>query len=505
MQLDLDLVAKHLKCKPWRKISNQVISSASQILDHWLPPILPHLVKEDFLEFFKNKLSGKMGWLRSCVDSSFTKFKVEFGLGGYRGLPDFIDWDNKLDGQFLEHMLPLLQSIAECTNTPITTAQFFMLATELCKFSNFPLSSLDVSIIKTFNQMPTITVPALARLLGKSYKKVRNRWKRLQKLGICKIQAKINYPILGLVPVIIELHDSKSAIRSPYLVSRLELSGDLRCRFFMMAVPEKALSALSHFLDSHFGTTHTLYVVKDLGQIVEFTHYHIIKEDWNIDWKKLLIGVHLLHNDWIAQDTSYYDEEEHQTLRLYFPDDKDKRLIPILMSDARVKLEKLAQISGMSIAQASRRKSKLVELGVLRLEPLIRRVGLIEDIVIRMKKGDARINGLVKELPQAWIRQITEFRSGNKEILVYATLPAGSFALMRYYLSRYLQTESDIYISSPASGGWPLSFEPFDVRNGQWMWQDPVIVEEPKISQFEILPEINQTPNERLTRGDSLK
>jgi len=505
MRLDLDLVAKHLNCKPWRKLSDNTILSASQILNHWLPPILPNPVREDFLEFFKNKLSGKLGWLRSCVDSSFTKFKVKFGPGGYRGLPDFLDWDSKLDGQFLEQMLPLLQSIAECTKTPITTAQFFMLATELCKFSNFPLSSLDVCIIKTFSQMPTITVPALARLLGNSYKKVRNRWKRLQRLGICRIQAKVNYQILGLVPVIIELHDLKSAIRSPYLVSRLELSGDLKCRFFMMAVPEEKLSTLSHFLDSHFGTTHTLYVVKDMGQIVEFTHYQISKENWNIDWKKLLISVHLLHNDWVDQDTSYYDNDEGQTLRLYLPDDKDKRLIPVLMSDARVKLEKLAQIAGMSIAQASRRKSKLIDLGVLNLEPLIRRVGLIEDIVIRIKKRDARIHGLVKELPQAWIRQLTEFRSGTKEILVYATLPAGSFALMRYYLSRYLQTESDIYISSPASGGWPLSFEPFDVRTGHWMWQDPVIVEEPRISNFEIQSEINQTPRQGLAGGDSLK
>ena len=273
----------------------------------------------------------------------------------------------------------------------------------------------------------------------------------------------------------------------------------------MMTVPEEELSTLSHFLDSHFGTTHTLHVVKDKGQIVEFTQYQIDKENWNIDWKKLLIGVHLLHNDWIDQDTLFHDNDEYQTLRLYLPDDKDKRLIPVLMSDARVKLEKLAQIAGMSIAQASRRKSKLVELGVLRLEPLIRRVGLIEDIVIRIKKRDARIHGLVKELPQAWIRQLTEFRSGNKEILVYATLPAGSFALMRYYLNRYLPTESDIYICSPASGGWPLSFEHFDVKNGQWMWEDPVIFEDSKISQLEILPEIDQTQKEGLASGGSLK
>jgi hypothetical protein len=273
----------------------------------------------------------------------------------------------------------------------------------------------------------------------------------------------------------------------------------------MMAIPEEKLSTLSHFLDSHFGTTHTLYVTKDMGQIVEFTHYQINKGNWNIDWKKLLIGVHLLHNDWIEQGNSYYDHEQCQSHRLYFPDGKDKRIIPVLMSDARVKLEKLAQIAGMSIAQASRRKSKLVELGVLTLEPLVRRIGLIEDIVIRIKKRDARIHGLVKELPQAWIRQLTEFRSGNKEILVYATLPPGSFALMRYYLSRYLQTESDIYISSPASGGWPLSFEPFDATNGQWMWQDPVIVEDSKISQLEILPEIDQTQNEGFTSGGSLK
>jgi hypothetical protein len=164
----------------------------------------------------------------------------------------------------------------------------------------------------------------------------------------------------------------------------------------------------------------------------------------------------------------------------------------MLMSDARVKLEKLAQIAGMSIAQASRRKANLVEVGVLRLEPLIRRIGLIEDIVIRIKKEESRILGLIRELPQAWIRQLTELRSGKREILVYTTLPAGSFTLMRYYLSRYLQTESDIYISSPASGGWPLSFDTFDVTKSQWVWQPPVIIEDSKISQLEISSKIDQ-------------
>ncbi len=494
MRITPDLVAKHLKCMPWREISNRSISSTNQLLDHWLPPILPDIVKEDFFEFVVNKILGKLGWLRSSVDSSFTRFKVKFEPGGYRGLSDFIEWNDKLDDQFLEQMIPLLQSIAKCTNSQLTVEQFYMLATELCKFTNFPLTSLDISIIKTFSQMPMITIPALARLLGISYKKARSRWSRLRRLNICNIQSKINYQIVGLIPVFIELFDLNSAIRSPYLLSRIELLGNSKRVIYFMVVPEEELGTLSKFLDSHFGTTHTLYTVEDLGQTVEFTHYQTKAGNWNIDWRKLFLGAHLLHN-YTECDLLSSDEVEPQPTRLYLPDEKDKKLIPVLLSDALIRLEKLAQISKMSISQASRRKTKLLELGVLRLEPLIRRVGLIEDVIIRVKEKDARILGIIDELPQAWIRQLTEYHTGNKELFLYATLPAGSFALMRYYLNKYLQTESDVSISGPENGGWPLTFEAFDTEKGNWIWQEPIIVQNPKLVAFDM--ETRSNPSQK--------
>lgn len=500
MRLTLDLVVKHLKCRPWRKIADHALSSPSQILDHWLPPILPQMIREDLVEFFTNKISGNVGWLRSCMDSSFTKFKVDFGPGGYRGLPDFVEWDGKLDGQFLEHMFPLLQSIAQCTSSPLTVEQFYMLASELCKFTNFPLTSLDISIIKTLCQMPMITIPALARILRISYKRTRNRWNRLRRLNICRITSKVNYRLLGLVPAFIKVHDLKSTIRSPYILSQIELSGNSKSILYFMVVPEEQLGTLSKFLNSHFGTTHTLYLVDDGGQAIEFTHYQINSGNWNIDWRKLFIGAHLLHNNGSSPNTSFPHAVKHSP-RLYLPDAKDKQLIPVLMADARMKLEKLAQIAGMSISQASRRKSKLIELGVLQPEPLIRRVGLIEDVIIRTEEADERMLGIINELPQAWIRHLTEYNSGNKEILFYTTLPAGSFSQIRYYLNKYLKTESDIYISGPENGGWPLTFETFDIEQGGWAWQEPVIVENHEIRAFEIKSQLPQSKEPRLRTG----
>ncbi|MFW9830178.1 MAG: hypothetical protein ACFFD8_00120 [Candidatus Thorarchaeota archaeon] len=500
MRIDLDLAVKHLKCKPWRKITDSTISSPDQIIDHWLPPILPQMIREDFIEFFISKLTGKIGWLRSRIDSSFTKFKVDFRPGGYRGLPDFIEWDSQLDGQFLERMFSLLQSIAQCTSSLLTVEQFYMLSSELCKFTSFSLTSPDISIIKTFCQMPMITIPALARILGMSYKKTRNRWNRLRKLNICRITAKANYRLLGLIPVFIELHDLTRTIRSPYILSQIELSGNSNSTLYLVVVPEEKLGTLSKFLHAHFGSTHTLYVVDDLGQAIEFTHYQIKSGNWNIDWRKLFIGAHLLHNDYNNPNSPSLPAKKHPT-RLYLPDTKDKKLIPVLMADARVKLEKLAKIAGMSISQASRRKSKLIELGVLQPEPLIRRVGLIEDVIIRAKEADARVLGIINELPQAWIRQLTEYSSGKKEILLYTTLPPGSFAQIRYYLSKYLHTESDIYISGPENGGWPLTFETLDTEQGIWKWQEPNIIENHKIRAFERATPLKQRKEQHLVTG----
>lgn len=485
MRLDLDLVTKYLKCRTWRENPNTTISSPEQLLDQLLPPILPRMVKDDFLEFFTHKIYGKLGWLRKCTDPSFTKFKVKFEPGGYRGLPDFIDWDGQLDGSFLEQMLPLLQSIAQFTMNPLTAEQFWMLATELCKFTNFPLTSLDIRIIKSFSQMPTITNPGLARLLGVSYKKIRSRWNRLQRLNICRILAKVNYRLLGLVPVIVELHDLTKTIRSPYLIGLTPLSGDSNSVLYSLVIPEERLGSFSKFLNSSLGTTHTLFLAKDRGQTIEFTHYQRDKGNWNIDWRKLFIGAHLLHNSENLTSSLFW-EEDMEPRNPYFLDDKDKRLIPILMSDARIKLEKLAATADMSISQASRRKSRLIDLGVLQLEPLIRRVGLIEDIIIRIKENDTRITGIFDELPQAWKRQLTEYRTAKKEILLFATLPAGSFALMRYYLHKYLHTKSEISITGPENGGWPLTFDTFNVEQGGWVWQNPTITENSQFTTFDV-------------------
>jgi DNA-binding Lrp family transcriptional regulator len=500
MRLDLDVITNQLKCKPWRRTSNTTMSSPDQILDHLLPPILPRIVKEDFLEFFTHKISGKLGWLRKCTDPSFTKFKVKFEPGGYRGLADFINWDGQLDGQFLEKLLPLLQSIAQFTINPLTVEQFWMLATELCKFTNFPLTSLDIRIIKSLSQMPTITNPGLARLLGVSYKKLRSRWNRLQRLNICRILAKVNYRLLGLIPVIVEIHDFKKTIRSPYLIGLTQLSGDSKSVLYSIVIPEEHLGSFSKFLASRLGTTHALYQAKDMGQAIEFTHYQRDKSNWNIDWRKLFIGAHLLHDN-SEDSTSLCWEDRKEPGNRYFLDDKDKRIIPILMSDARIKLEKLADTAGMSVSQVSRRKSRLIDLGVLQLEPLIRGVGLIEDIIIRIKEKDSRIIGIFDELPQAWKRQLTEYSTGKREILLFATLPAGSFALMRYYLHKYLCTTSEISITGPGNGGWPLSFDTFDTDRGSWIWQNPIIAECPKFTTFNVRAKQNRTKPHQPARG----
>jgi hypothetical protein len=115
----------------------------------------------------------------------------------------------------------------------------------------------------------------------------------------------------------------------------------------------------------------------------------------------------------------------------------------------------------------------------------VRRIGLLEDVIIRVRNNDARLLGIVNELPQAWIRQLTEYHTGEKELFIYATLPAGSFALIRYYLSKYLHTKSDVFISGPENGGWPLTFETFDSEKSRWIWKDPIVVEGPKITAFE--------------------
>jgi len=503
MRLTLDLAFKHLKCKPWREVPGSPISTPEQIFDHWLPPILPPVIREDFLEFFQNKLAGRLNWLHSCLDPSFTEFKVVFdwGPGGYRGLPDFVDWDGQLDGQFLDHIIPLLQSIAKCTTTPLSVKQFWILATELCKFSSFQLKSLDIRIIQTLSQMPTMTIPEVSRLLHVGEKKIRRRWKRLQRLNICKIIASIHYPSLGLIPVFVELFDTKSLIRSPYLISRIELSGNARSVLNFMVIPEEHLGSFAKTLNAHFGTAHSLFLARDLGKTMAFSHYQANAGGWNIDWRKLFIGAHLFHTTSPDSKSCPITNEPQPLPRLYIPDLKDKQIIPILRVDARVKLEKLAKSARISVAQASRRKTRLMELGVIQLHPTLRRVGLIEDVFIRIGERDKRLMGIIDELPQAWIRELTGYHTGQKETLLYATLPAGSYALMRYYLAKYLHIQAKISLAGPEIGGWPLSFDSFDFERGRWMWHEPTIVQEEAFTAFEMKTQTKE-PQKELLRSE---
>lgn len=477
MQVNMESVIAQIKCKPYKPIPSQEVDSLVQLLDLWLPQILPEVVKDDFIEFFISKIKGKAGWLRTITNSSFTTYKVQFGLGGYRGIADFILWDDKLDGHFLERMIPLLQAIAQCSNSPLSVEQFYSLAADLCLWTKFPLTTLDIEIITTLYQMPNITIPALARLLQTSYKKTRKRWNRLRRLDILHIQAIPNYPSIGLQPVLIELHDSHMELRSPYIVSMFELIGKGKRILYNMMVPEEQLRSVSKFLTEKLGNAHTLFIVNNLGHTAAFTHYHQDEGIWRINWNKLFIGAHLLYTGQQRDWCKHYFEKPKPAPYLYILDEIDQRLIPVLMTDARMKLEKLAKIAGMSISQVSRRKSNLMESDILRLKPMVRRVGLVEDIVIRIKRDDPRLLGIVGELPQAWTAQLTEYNSGDREILVYATLPAGSFTKMRYYISKYLQTCSEIFTSGPESGGWPLNFEIYDTKQGLWTWQELEITE----------------------------
>jgi len=478
MQVNVESITQYVKCTPYKPIPSHAVCSIVELLDFWLPPILPTIIKEDFLEFFTSKVTGKIRWLRSCIDSSFTSFKVRFDLGGYRGLPDFIFWDDNLDGHFLEQILPLLHIIANCTNSPLNAEQFVAIATDLCQWANFRLNSLDIRIITTICQMPSITIPALTRLLHLSYKKVRTRWKRLRRLNIFRVTALPNYLNIGLQPVIIEIRDSQRILGNPFLLSKIRLTGGRNQVLHTMVVPQEQLETLTRCLKQQTGTAHTLYLAKSLGHSIVFTNYQIDRDYWDINWRRLFIGAHLLHHD--QKENKYMDffESENPPIHPYILDEKDKRLIPVLMSDAHMKLELLASTLHMSLSQVSRRKTKLLELGVLRLEPIMRRVGLIEDIVIRISEEDPRLLGILEELPQIWTIQLTEIRTGKKQILVYTTLPAGSFAKIQYYIRRYLQSKPEIFLCGPESGGWPLSFETYDSERGIWKWQEPIVERE---------------------------
>jgi DNA-binding Lrp family transcriptional regulator len=474
MQLDIESITKYVKCEPCKPEPNEV-RSLTNLLDLWLPPILPKVVKEDFLEFFSKKITGQLEWLRCSIDDSFTSYKVPFRIGGYRGIADFIFWDDSLSGHFLERVLPLLHSIASCSNNTLTVEQFVALVTDVCQWANFPLTPLDIGIITTVKRMPAITIPSLARLLHAPYRKTRTRWKRLRQLNIFRITAIPNYRSLGLQPVVVELRDTRKTITSPYLISKLKLTGRNKLTLYVMAVPEGKLSKLRQSLERQLGTTCTTYLVRSRGHFISFTHYKPRK--WNIDWRKLFLGAHLLHSDYEIDAESAYDQIQ-SPVRPYVLDERDKQLIPLLMSDARAKLEQLASRLGMSLSQISRRKSKLTQLGAIRLETVMRRVGLIEDVVLRVEEENQRLLGIVKELPQTWVTQLTELRTGKRQSLIYSTLPAGSFVMMRYYLLRYLQSKPEILICDPESGGWPLSFENYDVEQGRWVWQEPIITEE---------------------------
>lgn len=474
MQLDIESITKYVKCEPYKPETGEVHSLTS-LLDLWLPPILPEIVKEDFLEFFSKKIAGQLDWLRCCIDTSFTSYKVPFGIGGYRGIADFIFWDDNLSGRFLERVLPLLHSIANCSNNILTVEQFVSIATDICQWAYFPLTPLDIGIITTIKRLPSITVPSLARLLHTPYRKTRTRWKRLKQLNIFRTTAIPNYRSIGLQPVVVELRDTRREITSPYVISKLRLTGKSKLSLYVMAVPEGKMHMLERSLEHQVGTTCTIHLVESRGHSISFTHYKSKK--WIIDWRKLFLGAHLLHSEYEADAESMYDQKQ-SPFRPYVLDEKDKQLIPLLMSDARTKLELLASRLSMSLSQISRRKTKLTQLGAIRLGTVMRRVGLIEDVVLSVDEEDPRLLGIVKELPQTWVTQLTETRTGNRRSLIYSTLPAGSFVMMRYYLLQYFQSNPDIHICDPESGGWPLSFENYDIDQGRWIWQEPVVTEE---------------------------
>jgi hypothetical protein len=298
----------------------------------------------------------------------------------------------------------------------------------------------------------------------------------------------------------LELRDVKRSLCSPYLLSKIRLTGEGNQVLYAMVIPEEQLGTFTRWVERNLGTAHALYLAESRGRTISFTHYQFDKSRWEIDWRKLFMGVHLLHKEAGMEGQPDFYEQDSSPCRPYVLDEKDTRLIPVLMSDAHLKLEVLANQLSMSLSQVSRRKDKLTSLGILRHEPIIRRVGLVEEIVIKVDEEDPRLLGIVRELPQSWTTHLVELKTAKKQILVYATLPAGSFAIIRYYQRRYLKARAEVFLSETESGGWPLSFRAYDVKRGCWIWSDPALTDE---SPENVLP-INdlQKPREKSVLGE---
>jgi len=471
--VDLDYISSYVKCKPYKSPPSK-IENIREALELWLPPVIPKEVVEDFIQFFTLKITGRVDELEAHRDPLFTGFKIKFGLGGYRGIADFIFWDEKLEGQLLEQLLPLLHKVSRLSKKPLTTEQFVSLVTDLCYWVNLPLTPLDVNIITTIHKMPFMTVPSLARLLHASYKRVHSRWSRLKRLDILRITALPNYRSIGLRPVIVELHNTRNIIVSPYILSKLSLTGSEDSTLYVMVIPEERLGCLIKALDREMRGVYSLHLAENRGHTISFTYYRFDDHAWDINWRKLFLGVHLLYKE--IEERERPKKEREEEYRPYVPDKHDTKLIPALMSDATMKLELLSQKVGLSLSQVSRRRSRLINTGVLRLETVLRRVGLIEEIVLKIDEQDTKMIGLIKEFPQAWVTRLTDVKTGKRQFLVYTTLPAGSFVRIRHYITRYVPTRVDVFISGPESGGWPLSFENYDVEKGCWIWQEPEVV-----------------------------
>jgi len=475
--IDVKYISKCVKCKPYHPVPpNLKETTLGKLLELWLPPIIPIGVREDLLKFFNFKITGRIDELRAYREQPFDTFKVKFGLGGYRGIADFVFWDENLEGHLLERLLPLLHTISGFSKKPLTTEQFVALATDLCRWANLPLTPLDVRIITTIHRIPSMTVPSLARLLHVSYKRVHSRWSRLRRLNILRITALPNYRSIGLQPVIVELHNTRNTIVSPYVLSKFTLTGGDNSTLHVMAIPEERLGSLIKSLDREVGSTYSLYLAENKGHTISFAYYHFDRHVWDINWRKLFLGAHLLYDGTKAVSWAGIERWKHERTRPYVPDKQDVKIIPALMSDANMKLEALSRKVGLSISQVSRRKARLIDTGVLRLETVLRRVGLIEEVVLKIDEQDPRILGIVRELPQTWVILLTDVRSRKRRFLVYTTLPAGSFVKMRHYMAQYLPSRIEVLISGPESGGWPLSFENYDVEEGRWIWREPVVV-----------------------------
>ncbi|MHA1237919.1 MAG: hypothetical protein ACTSSJ_01515 [Candidatus Odinarchaeia archaeon] len=363
------------------------------------------------------------------------------------------------------------------------------------------LTARDIRILTLIKEYPGASLREISENSRLSKDAIFRGLKRLKPMLDLRINSLINYPKIGLIPVIVNVDVELSKLEKGFESLKMPFLADyylLTCGEHLSLLAFYALPNVDH-LDALLGSCRSWYWHIDqkifectsVSIGLSFQYYSVHMGVWNINWP--LWG--FMIRDMLIKRRIYkvypIKEFTYSSADMMKFDKSDLELLNILVDDYNCSIKEISEKLGLNYFTVQKKKRTLNKENVY--APYLffdfKRIGLTDFVLIMIKCMNPEIRDALKVALQTLPYSITyEVQGDFLGIICFIHLPPGGLSGIFHVLSHHLQDLVDEYwvykIVSHIRVKDHLPIELYDTRKNKWHF--PSKIENRKFISYDV-------------------